>query len=557
MDTKSILKISFLICILGIILFIPNLGLVHLFDWDEINFAEAAREMLVTGDYLLVRIDFEPFHEKPPFFIWLQAISMHIFGINEFGARFPNAVVGIISLLVIFNIGRKIFDYKFGLLWILAYIGSFLPHFYFKTAIIDPTFNLLIYLSLYKLYLLGTKKVISDKRVYDKSLFYAGLFTSIAVLTKGPVAFLLIILTWLIILYFNRGKIKFSTKEILLFTIYSSVLPILWYSVVLAQSGFGVINDFIAYHIRLLTTGDAGHSGPIYYHFVILLLGCFPASVFMLRSFRRQFDDTGQQSDFKLWNIVLLCVVLIVFSLVKTKIVHYSSLAYFPITFLAAYAIYSIVYRNLSWKLSTSIITLTLGIIFSILLILFPISLIKIEYVLPYVNDAFTYEVLSSDVEWGGYEYIIGIIYFLGLLASLILLLKKKYLQYYVTICCITTLTIFLFLPFVTPKIEQYTQNAPIEFFSYLATEDVYLHTLGYKSYVPFFYGQKKFERSKYYLGMTGKEYEKYLLEGKITTDAYFSVKSTAAEEFMKNYPDLLELYRKNGFVFLKREKVQ
>ena len=50
----------------AILLFIPGLGSVHLFDWDEINFAESAREMLVTGDFLTVRVNYEPFWEKPP-----------------------------------------------------------------------------------------------------------------------------------------------------------------------------------------------------------------------------------------------------------------------------------------------------------------------------------------------------------------------------------------------------------------------------------------------------------------------------------------------------------
>ena len=63
---------------LGIIVFaalflLPFLGSVHLFDCDEINYAESAREMIVTGDYLTVQIDFEPFPEKPPLFFWLQA----------------------------------------------------------------------------------------------------------------------------------------------------------------------------------------------------------------------------------------------------------------------------------------------------------------------------------------------------------------------------------------------------------------------------------------------------------------------------------------------------
>jgi len=61
---------------LALLFFVPFLGGVHLFDWDEVNFAECAREMLATGDYLRPQIDYEPFWEKPPFFIWLQALSM-------------------------------------------------------------------------------------------------------------------------------------------------------------------------------------------------------------------------------------------------------------------------------------------------------------------------------------------------------------------------------------------------------------------------------------------------------------------------------------------------
>ena len=95
--------IQLLIIIFGLILFLPT-GNVHLFDWDEINFAEAAREMLVTGDYFTVTIDFQPFWEKPPFFIWLQAFSMQIFGINEFAARLPNALCGVLTLIILFNI---------------------------------------------------------------------------------------------------------------------------------------------------------------------------------------------------------------------------------------------------------------------------------------------------------------------------------------------------------------------------------------------------------------------------------------------------------------------
>ena len=73
MNGKEISYIAWLVsppC--GLILFIPFLGRAHLFDWDEINFAESAREMIATGDYLTVRINYLPFWEKPPLFIWMQ-----------------------------------------------------------------------------------------------------------------------------------------------------------------------------------------------------------------------------------------------------------------------------------------------------------------------------------------------------------------------------------------------------------------------------------------------------------------------------------------------------
>ena len=141
--------IQILIIVIGSFLFIPFIGQSHLFDWDEINFAEAAREMLVTNDWLTVQINYLPFWEKPPLFIWMQALSMKVFGINEFAARFPNAICGIVTLLVLFRLGRSILNSKLGLLWVLLYACSILPFIYFKSGIIDPWFNLFIFLGIY------------------------------------------------------------------------------------------------------------------------------------------------------------------------------------------------------------------------------------------------------------------------------------------------------------------------------------------------------------------------------------------------------------------------
>jgi 4-amino-4-deoxy-L-arabinose transferase-like glycosyltransferase len=193
--------------------FIPWLGRLHLFDWDEINFAEAAREMLVTGEYRRVQIGFQPFAEKPPLFMWVQALSMRVFGVGEFAARLPNALVGIITLVGIYIVGRQLFDRRFALWWALAFGGSILPNLYFRSGIIDPLFNLLIFAGIVALFTFqssrqtdeGLRAADANTRITRVSysggewvlLVVAGMSIGLAVLTKGPVGMLLPGLAWL------------------------------------------------------------------------------------------------------------------------------------------------------------------------------------------------------------------------------------------------------------------------------------------------------------------------------------------------------------------------
>jgi 4-amino-4-deoxy-L-arabinose transferase-like glycosyltransferase len=63
---SPLIPLSFIALLL--IIYSIGLGRVHLFDWDEINFAECAREMRISGEYRYAQIGFLPFWEKPPLF---------------------------------------------------------------------------------------------------------------------------------------------------------------------------------------------------------------------------------------------------------------------------------------------------------------------------------------------------------------------------------------------------------------------------------------------------------------------------------------------------------
>ncbi len=66
---------------------------------DAAKYALIAKTMLKEGNYLFPHLGEEPYYKKPPFFFWLIALSFKIFGFNEFAARLPSALFGILSSL--------------------------------------------------------------------------------------------------------------------------------------------------------------------------------------------------------------------------------------------------------------------------------------------------------------------------------------------------------------------------------------------------------------------------------------------------------------------------
>ena len=532
------------VALLSAILFLPFLGDVHLFDWDEINFAESAREMLITGEYFRVQINFQPFWEKPPLFFWLQAGSMKLFGINEFAARFPNAICGIITLTSIFRIGKKHFNVELGMWWVLFMAGSFTPFLYFKSGIIDPWFNLFIFSAIYQLFL----ACINDNTEYlSKRFMLAGVFSGLAVLTKGPVAVLIIALCTVIWIMTNRFRIFFSLRLFVMAFVPFLLISSLWVVSEVSKNGITVIKDFLSYQIDLFKNPVAGHGQPLWYHPVVLLLGCFPSSIFAFRGFNA-IIKSGHQSptQLKKWMAILFWVVLILFSLVKTKIVHYSSLCYLPLTFMAALGTDMQIKSLRKFSNGTIITTLLLGSIIAVTL--GGITLID-SYkaaIIPYIKDEFAVASLQIQGPWNGYEFILGFIFLMILISSVIRLLQNRAERGLMLLLCSTALFISFYLYLIVPKIEAYSQQPAILFYEQLKGKDCYVESLGHKSYAQYFYAQVQPQKNANY---TDKD---WLLHGKIDKPVYFVVKLNHSKEYLSN--DIMELARKGGFALLLRK---
>lgn len=553
--------------------FIPFIGNSPLFDWDEVNFAECAREMLISGNYREVQLNYQPFWEKPPVFIWMQTLSMKLFGINEFAARFPNALCGIVSMFSMFIIGRRYHSTSFSVTWCLFMAASLLPHFYYKSGIIDPWFNLFIFLSIYNAF-----RFINNiqGRAERYHALLAGFFLGLAVLTKGPAAIVISGLTLGSYLLIKRDIKAVTQIPFIIYIISGIVVSSSWFLLEWASGNAHIVKGFITYQKRLFETGDAGHDGPFYYHVVVLILGCFPASFVFIFSLFRKTQLTPFQVNLRRVMLCLFWAVLILFSVVKTKIVHYSSLCYFPITFVAATALMQQSGELVAKRIQKIIFWMIAALLGSVLTVIPFTDVLKQPVIRAgLIGDKFAVLNLNASGGWKGYEFVIGLIFiaasgfvYRGLVRSKNTMVMQG--------LAVFIICLWMAVAIIVPRIELYTQHAAVNFYRKKANETCYVETHRFKSYAQLFYTNRRPEDYNYPLQ---KKYIAEMLDqmvkegnsrltsyftanllwmeyGPIDRPAYIVAKTPDDEEVLK-IPGMEKLYEENGYSFFKRKPVQ
>ena len=380
-------------------------------------------------------------------------------------------------------------------------------------------------------------------------------------------AIIISLLSYLVFVILNQFRFYIKLKEFFVVLLCSLIVCFAWFGVDLIQHGTGFITEFIQRQIAIFSTSDADHGEPFFYHWWVLLLGCFPASIFFMKG---MFIKTAHplQRVFKQWMVILFWITLLLFSIVKTKIVHYSSLCWFPLTAIAAYYVYN-TYKKSDFKLHTILQILfgIVGIALGIVLTAIPFVLMNKDKWVNKIDDVFARGNLQADVHWywwdgiGGFILLMGVIYYLF---EKNVKLKTSLLFASITVCCLFSSII------LTSKIEAISQRANIEFFEARQNENCYVETWGYKSYAQYYYtkkapygaAKKQLIDSIIYGNTNSRDtvtsfiremrFKDWLLHGKIDNPAYFSLKIQDKHEF-DAMPQMSKLYEKNGFVFYKR----
>lgn len=253
------------------------------------------------------------------------------------------------------------------------------------------------------------------------------------------------------------------------------------------------------------------------------------------------------------WMITLFVVVLVVFSAVTTKIVHYSSMAYIPLTYLAATQIHAMIRGRRQWGRGHQLAVLMVCILLTAVSVIVPWAFMNSSWMLslPSFRDAFLRSAMSRSVSWIGIEPAIGLILLIGAIGAIVLRGRSMQAAMLVLFGSVA-IFISVFLPIVAPRIEAYSQGAALDYYTSLRGKDVYVKPLTMKSYAHLFYTQKPYHLSSAAKHIAIDAWEPWLLHGPIDRPARFVCRVNDLEHWQDN-PALREVYREGGFVVLER----
>lgn len=282
-SAKNLTKDLIIITLISVIIFGLFLGKYPLQSPDAARYAEIPREMLVTKDFITPHLNGIKYFEKPPLFYWIQAISLKAFGINEFAAGLPNALLAFGICLMVYFAGRKLYRRESGLLASVILATSIL--FFAMTRIVTLDLSLTFFISAALLcFLFGTRAPPNRTRDYYFWLFY--FFTALATLTKGLVAiFLPAVIIFVYVLIYNEWR-NLKNYRILSGGVLFLLIAAPWHILVQIANPEFFHFYFIDQHFLRYLTSYADREQAWWFLPIVFLLGIYPWTPFLLQALK-------------------------------------------------------------------------------------------------------------------------------------------------------------------------------------------------------------------------------------------------------------------------------
>lgn len=300
---------------------------------DEAMYGIRARWMLESGDWITPMSWGELVYEKTPGYYWCLGLFYKVLGINEFSSRLPAQIACVLSILLTYEIAKILVGNK-RIAWLSAAILA-VSFLWFQGSSLATANIPTVCIALFGIWCL-LKAELSEKFRFYWS-FAAGFSIGIGFLFRGQLIFLPFIGLLPYLILKHRDHRHLTNPMLYLGFIFSLTPTIIWFYLSWQRHGQIVFDQFFALVSRISLEQRNNHS-PLYYLWNIPLKA-FPWPIFSIIGFFIVLRKSVARKYNKLVLVGYPLVILIIISLVSTRLPHYALILYPFLAILAAIAV--------------------------------------------------------------------------------------------------------------------------------------------------------------------------------------------------------------------------
>jgi 4-amino-4-deoxy-L-arabinose transferase-like glycosyltransferase len=317
-------------------LYFPHLGRVPFFNKGEPREALVVQEIVLHRTWLFPLKMGNEIPSKPPLFHWFGALTSVVWGrVNEATVRFPSALFATAGVLLLYALGRRLFDPRIALVGGVILATSVAYQGQAVSARVDMTLAFFMTLTLVTFYLLYQGLVTGGLWTYA---FY--ILLGISTLAKGPVG---LVLPGMVIWCFLALRKRWDFLSQICFhkgALVALVIGISWYGVALVRGGEDFFDRQVMHEnlTRFFVYGEegSGHQKPFYYYLPYLMLGGLPWSLFLPFAIVDWLKNRTFTRDHYLFLALWAGAIFLFFSLSAGKRPAYLLPLYPPLSLLIA-----------------------------------------------------------------------------------------------------------------------------------------------------------------------------------------------------------------------------
>jgi 4-amino-4-deoxy-L-arabinose transferase-like glycosyltransferase len=241
---------------------------------DEGRYAEMAREMVASHDWITPRLNGIKYFEKPPLQNWMNALTFELFGLGEWQARLWTGLSGLLGIGLVFHAGRKVFDARTGWTAALVLASSFFWAALAHVNTLDMGLSGMMTLTLAGLLLAQRADASASEHRNWMLACWAGM--ALAVLSKGLIGIVLPGAVLVIYTLWSRDWAIWKRLHLLAGTALFLLITAPWFILVSLRNPEFAHFFFIHEHLQRFTSKVHNRAGPWYYFIPILVGGVIP-----------------------------------------------------------------------------------------------------------------------------------------------------------------------------------------------------------------------------------------------------------------------------------------